>query len=85
MIATFTVSDCSMGGKYLAKPIVGMEALANGQGYRFVASDGGVFDFGAAGFMGSLGGKSLSAPVVGMAASGSEYWLVGGDGSVYGY
>ena len=61
-----------MGGKPLAKPIVGMDALANGQGYRFVAADGGVFDFGAATFLGSMGGKSSSAPIVGMAASGSE-------------
>ncbi|MCL4553068.1 MAG: hypothetical protein M1305_05915 [Candidatus Marsarchaeota archaeon] len=62
-----------------------MDALANGQGYRFVASDGGVFDFGAAGFLGSMGGKNLSAPIVGMAASGNGYWLVGGDGSVVEY
>lgn len=75
----------SMGGKYLAKPIVGMDALSNGQGYRFVAADGGVFDFGAATFLGSMGGKALSSPVVGMAASGSGYWLVGGDGSVFSY
>ncbi len=75
----------SMGGKYLAQPIVGMDALSNGQGYRFVASDGGVFDFGAAGFLGSMGGKSLSSPIVGMAGNGSGYWLVGGEGRVYGY
>ncbi len=74
-----------MGGKPLAKPIVGMDALANGQGYRFVAADGGVFDFGAATFLGSMGGKSLSAPIVGMAASGSGYWLVGQSGGVFGY
>lgn len=58
----------SMGGKYLAKPIVGMDALGSGQGYRFVAFDGGVFDFGAAGCLGSMGGQGLPAPVVGMAA-----------------
>ncbi|MCL5066733.1 MAG: hypothetical protein M1368_00055, partial [Thaumarchaeota archaeon] len=63
----------------------GMETVSSGQGYRFVASDCGVFDFGAAGFLGSMGGKSLSAPIVGMAASGSGYWLVGGDGSVFSY
>ena len=57
------------------------------EGCRFVASDGGVFDFGAAGFLVSMGGKSLSAPVVGMAAApdGKGYWLVGGSGAVYSY
>lgn len=56
----------------MAKPIVGMDALSSGQGYRFVASDGGVLDFGAAGFLGSMGGHSLPAPVVGMAAARME-------------
>lgn len=51
-----------MGGKYLAKPIIGMDALGKGQGYRFVASDGGVFDFGAAKFLGSLGEASRCQP-----------------------
>ena len=31
------------GSIHLNKPIVGMEASPNGQGYRFVASDGGIF------------------------------------------
>ncbi len=67
-----------MGGTYLAKPFVGMGALGNGQGYRFLASDGPVFDFGAAGFFGSGGGKSLPGPVVGIGATadGNGYWLV---------
>jgi hypothetical protein len=30
-----------------------------------VASDGGVFTFGDAGYSGSMGGKPLNAPVVG--------------------
>lgn len=75
----------SMGEKYLAQPIVGMDALSSGQGYRFVAAEGGVFDFGSATFLGSMGGKPLNAPVVGMASNGIGYWLVGGDGGVYGY
>ena len=70
---------------FIAGKMVGIDALSNGQGYRFVASDGGVFDFGAAGFLGSMGGKPLSAPVVGMAGDGSGYWLVGGDGGVCSY
>ena len=58
-----------------------------GQGYRFVASDGGVFDFGAAGFYGSTGGMALNAPVVGMADTPSTggYWLVASDGGIFDY
>ncbi len=39
-----------------------------GGGYWEVASDGGVFAFGAAQFDGSMGGKALDAPIVGMTA-----------------
>jgi hypothetical protein len=82
----------SMGGKPLAKPIVGMSASPVGappadQGYRLVASDGGVFDFGAAGFYGSMGGKPLDAPIVGIASTndGKGYWLVASDGGVFAF
>ena len=58
-----------------------------GDGYRFVASDGGVFDFGDAGFWGSTGGMALNAPVVGMADTPSSrgYWLVASDGGIFSY
>ncbi len=58
-----------------------------GQGYRFVASDGGVFDFGDASFWGSTGGITLNKPVVGMAStpSTSGYWLVASDGGIFSY
>ena len=64
------------------------------RGYRFVASDGGVFDFGAASFQGSPAGAKVvgSTPpsrpaIVGMAATPDDggYWLLGADGSVYSY
>jgi hypothetical protein len=50
-----------------------------------VASDGGVFTFGDAGFYGSLGGVRLARPVVGTAATpdGRGYWLVAADGGVF--
>ena len=53
-------------------------------GYILAASDGGVFDYGAAGFYGSAGGRSLSGPVVGTAmAPGDEgYWMVESTGQV---
>ncbi len=58
-----------------------------GQGYRFVASDGGIFDFGDAGFFGSAGSLHLNAPVVGMADTPSTngYWLVAADGGIFTY
>jgi hypothetical protein len=54
-------------------------------GYRFVASDGGIFDFGSAVFEGSTGGVTLNEPIVGMAATpdGNGYWLVAGDGGIF--
>ncbi len=58
-----------------------------GEGYRFVASDGGVFNYGDAGFSGSAGGTPLNAPVVGMAdtPSSNGYWLVATDGGIFSY
>ncbi len=56
-------------------------------GYRFVGSDGGIFDFGAAQFEGSTGALTLQKPIVGMAAtpSGNGYWLVASDGGVFAF
>jgi hypothetical protein len=58
-----------------------------GGGYRFVASDGGIFDFGTASFWGSTGGITLNKPVVGMASTPSTngYWLVASDGGIFTY
>ncbi len=54
-------------------------------GYDEVASDGGIFNYGGAGFYGSLGSLSLNKPVVGMAVTpdGGGYWLVASDGGVF--
>jgi hypothetical protein len=38
--------------------------------YCLVASDGGIFNYGGAGFHGSTGSIQLNQPVVGMAARG---------------
>ncbi len=57
----------SMGGKALNKPIVGMAVNPSG-GYYEVASDGGIFSFGAS-FAGSTGCLRLNQPVVGMVVS----------------
>ncbi len=72
----------SMGGHTLNAPVVGIAATPvapappggtsspAGKGYWLVASDGGVFGFGDAGFYGSMGGRTLNAPVVGIAPVG---------------
>ena len=69
----------------LNDPIVGMAATPDGRGYWLVASDGGVFAVGDAGFYGSLGSIHLNQPIVGMAATpdGRGYWLVASDGGVF--
>jgi hypothetical protein len=56
-------------------------------GYRFVASDGGIFDFGDLPFCGSMGGQPLNAPIVGMAATpdGGGYWEVASDGGLFSF
>ena len=51
----------------LNRPIVGMASTPDGEGYWLVASDGGIFAFGDAGFYGSTGGMPLNRPIVGMA------------------
>ena len=58
-----------------------------GQGYRFVASDGGIFDYGSASFWGSTGSLHLNAPVVGMAVTPSTngYWMVATDGGIFSF
>jgi hypothetical protein len=52
-----------------------------------VASDGGVFALGDAGFFGSAGSITLAQPVVGMVADPSNggYWLAAADGGVFSY
>ncbi|MHB8221154.1 MAG: hypothetical protein ACYDHU_12675, partial [Acidimicrobiales bacterium] len=55
--------------------------------YWLVASDGGIFSFGGAGFFGSTGGMKLNKPVVGMAGTPSSggYWLVASDGGIFSF
>lgn len=59
----------------------------SGSGYWEVASDGGLFTFGSAGFYGSMGGQRLNAPIVGMAPTpdGHGYWEVASDGGIFNF
>ena len=54
-------------------------------GYWMTGSDGGVFTFGDAPYLGSTGGQHLNKPIVGMAPTpdGGGYWLVASDGGVF--
>jgi len=56
-------------------------------GYWEIASDGGIFSFGAAQFHGSMGGKPLNKPIVGMAVTktGGGYWEVASDGGIFSF
>jgi hypothetical protein len=77
------IGNATVGGT--SGPFVISAPIAR-SGYRFVASDGGVFAEGAAApFLGSLGGVTLNAPIVGMAVmpAGDGYYLVGADGGVF--
>ena len=55
--------------------------------YWVVASDGGIFSFGGAGFYGSTGGMRINKPVVGMAGTSDSlgYWEVAADGGIFAY
>ena len=68
-------------------PVVAIAATRDGAGYWLAARDGGIFNYGDAGFFGSAGSLHLNGPVVGMAASpdGGGYWLVAADGGIFNY
>jgi hypothetical protein len=80
-----TFGSPAASGTKLAKPIIGMAATPDGQGYWLVASDGGIFAYGDAQFYGSTGATHLNAPIVGMATTpdGKGYWLVATDGGIF--
>jgi hypothetical protein len=69
-------SPCTIGAVEVAS--------FNPNGYRLVADEGGIFDFGL-NFNGSLANNHLNAPIVGLANSPgvNGYLMVGGDGGVF--
>ena len=64
-----------------------MAMTHGGAGYWLAASDGGVFNYGNAGFFGSAGSLPLNKPIVGIAATkdAGGYWLVASDGGIFNY
>jgi len=86
-IGAFHASSTTTTSETLNAPISHLVATPTGRGYWLVASDGGIFTFGDAGFFGSMGGRPLNAPVVDIAptAGGDGYWLVASDGGVFAF
>jgi hypothetical protein len=84
--AAFFGDTVSQKLPHVAEP-VGLAASADGKGYWIVDSDGGVFSFGDAPFLGSMGGRRLNAPIVGIAATpdGKGYYLAAADGGVFAF
>jgi len=64
-----------------------MSATPTGDGYWLTTSDGGVFTFGDAPFLGSTGDQQLSDAVVGIEAApvGAGYWIVTSGGAVFAF
>ena len=62
-------------------------AGAPSQGYRFVATDGGIFTYGNQPFLGSTGAITLNQPVVGGTNSCDTggYWMVASDGGIFSF
>lgn len=56
-------------------------------GYWLVGSDGGIFSFGSAPFLGSTGNLTLQRPVVGIVPTSDNggYWMDASDGGVFSF
>ncbi len=84
---TVTATNSQGTGPASAASTAVTPAPAPHSGYWLVASDGGIFNYGDAGFFGSTGAIHLNKPIVGMAStfSGNGYWLVASDGGIFNY
>ncbi len=84
---TVDVVVTSPGGTSVVSPASVYTFVLPPPGYWLVASDGGIFSFGSAGFHGSTGALTLNKPIVGMAATpdGKGYWLVASDGGIFAF
>jgi hypothetical protein len=73
-----------MSATRLAGPVLDSIATPTGRGYHMVASDGGIFAFGAD-FHGSMGDNRLAKPITGMVAFGNAYLMVAEDGGIFNF
>jgi len=71
----------------VASPVAAIVSTASGNGFRLMTTDGAVFAFGDASFVGSLGsvGVRSASPVVAATAtvSGAGYHLMTANGAVF--
>jgi hypothetical protein len=86
-VTAFGTSTIGQPINGLNQPIEGIAATSDANGYWLVASDGGIFSYGDAPFLGSMGGSHLNRPIVGMTADDQTggYWLVASDGGVFAF
>ena len=82
---SWQVTGTTMSGNTFTGTTLLFTQPVPGGGYWMTASDGGIFNFGNAGFYGSTGGTRLNAPVVGVAQTRDQggYLLAASDGGVF--
>ncbi len=90
MLALRNVYRFVRGARLLAIVIVLcslFQVLSTTQAHATSGANGGLFNYGDAGFYGSTGGLTLNRPVVGMAATPDSkgYWFVASDGGLFSY
>jgi hypothetical protein len=70
-----------------ANTTVSASAVTSLNGYWLAGGDGAVYNFGSAGYYGSMAGRPLTQPVLDMASTPTNkgYWLVAADGGVFGF
>jgi hypothetical protein len=72
-------------GRPAPSHITGIEAMSNGKGFWLVSGSGGVWNYGAAPYFGSMSSNHLNQPVLGLTptANGLGYYLLASDGGVF--
>ena len=85
-ISTFATSQAVQAMTRRWLPVLGRPVYCPDDGYRLVASDGGVFAVKSP-YFGSTGALRLNRPMVGIASTpgGQGYWLVASDGGVFAF
>jgi 5'-nucleotidase len=83
---TFSVTTGTAAGFSAAGTSSATTSSPKGDGYRLVAADGGVFNYGSGRFFGSAAGTAVATVVDAVETpTGNGYFLVSGNGAVYAY